>query len=56
MRRGDIIVAVDGDAISDGGDLQRIMRTKRVGDTMTLTVLRNGTRTTAKLTLQAMPQ
>ncbi|WP_084048981.1 S1C family serine protease [Deinococcus hopiensis] len=39
---GDIITAVDGQPLSDGSDLPRTVIGKRLGDTLRLTVLRDG--------------
>jgi S1-C subfamily serine protease len=45
LRPEDIIVSVDGVAVSDVGDLQRLMTGERVGQTVTLQVVRAGTLT-----------
>ena len=42
MKPEDIIVSVDGAAISDVGDLQRLMTGERVGRPVTLEVVRGG--------------
>lgn len=55
IKKGDIIVGVDGKKIADGGDLQKIMQSKNVGDKMEVTVYRDGKRRTITVTLQEMP-
>lgn len=40
VRRGDIVVEVDGSAISDVADLQRLMTSDRIGRAVPITVLR----------------
>jgi serine protease Do len=53
---GDIIVAIDGQAVSTGGDLRGyIENTRHPGDTTTLTVLRNGQRQDVTITLSERP-
>jgi S1-C subfamily serine protease len=47
---GDLIVAVDGDPVTGNASLQRVLDRKRGGDTLTLTVYRNGA--TQKLQLK----
>jgi S1-C subfamily serine protease len=39
---GDFIIAVDGNPVESNDALQRILNRKRVGDTLELTVYRNG--------------
>jgi S1-C subfamily serine protease len=54
---GDIIVAIDGQAVTTGGDLRGyIENTKHPGDTVTVTVLRNGQRLDLSVTLSERPQ
>ena len=42
MRKGDIVVALDGNPVSSAGDLQRLMTAERIGKTVFLRVLRAG--------------
>lgn len=42
IQKGDIIVEVDKTKIKDGGDLQKTVRDKKVGDKLQFKVLRNG--------------
>jgi S1-C subfamily serine protease len=54
---GDVIVAVDGQPVTTGGDLRGyIENTKHPGDTTTVTVLRNGQRVDLTVTLSERPQ
>lgn len=55
IRKGDIIVEVDGKKVSDGGDLQKALQGKKVGDKMEVTVLRDGKRQKVAVSLQEMP-
>lgn len=55
IAKGDIIVEVDGKKITDGGDLQKSLRNKEVGDTMQLTGIRDGKRRSFRVKLQEMP-
>jgi S1-C subfamily serine protease len=50
---GDIITAIDGHSVSSVPDLTNYLNTKQPGDEVTLTVLRNGSEQSIKLTLQA---
>ncbi len=52
---GDIILAMDGEAIHNGADLHRAFETHKVGDTVTLSVQNNGQRREVKVPLQALP-
>jgi S1-C subfamily serine protease len=55
---GDIIVAIDGQAIEEFEDLQEIVAAKKPGDVLTLDVRRNGGRdkVEVKVTLGDQPQ
>ena len=55
IRKGDIIVEVDGKKIADGGDLQKKLQGKNVSDKMEIIVLRDGKRQKFTMTLQEMP-
>ena len=52
---GDIIVGIDGQAVSNSDDLFRILDSKSVGDQIVIDVERNGTGRNTKLTLQDLP-
>jgi len=54
---GDVIYKVDGNSINDSsGGLGTIISAKKPGDTLTLTVWRNGQTVTIKVTLSESPQ
>jgi S1-C subfamily serine protease len=50
---GDVIVAIDQKPIQNVNDLYAALEQYQVGDTVTLTILRNGERRQARVTLQA---
>jgi len=50
---GDIIVAVDSQPVSTRGDLRLILESKKPGETIRLTVVRNRREMTIPLTLSA---
>ncbi len=54
-RGGDAIVAVDGKPIQRVQDLSAYLDTKQPGDTVTLTIVRNGARQDVKATLAPWP-
>lgn len=51
---GDLIKEIDGRKVSNSTDLFRILDTKSVGDTISVTVERKGSRKELKLTLEAL--
>ena len=53
LRPGDIITALDGNAINSSDELIVAIRSKSVGDVVKLSVARNGKLTTIKVTLAA---
>jgi putative serine protease PepD len=54
-RGGDLIVAVDGRAVEDMADVSRAVSSRAVGDHLTLTILRDGKRTTVRFALADRP-
>jgi S1-C subfamily serine protease len=50
---GDLVMAADGRATEKGDDLGRVMRTKQAGDTLELTIFRDGRISKVKVTLGA---
>jgi len=52
---GDVIVEVDGNPITTSAELQSAVDAKQPGDTMTLTILRDGKRRTVEVKLAARP-
>lgn len=55
LEEGDIVVHADGTAIDTMEQLQREIRKKRSGDRLNLTIVRDGRRREASLTLQEYP-
>jgi S1-C subfamily serine protease len=53
---GDVIVAFDGADISSSAELQSAVDAKQPGDTVTITVLRNGEREAVEVTLATRPE
>ena len=51
---GDQIVAIDGAAVDQTDDLFRLLGEQKVGDTITLTVVREGQRTDVAVTLKSL--
>ena len=56
IRRGDIIVTLNGRRLENAAQLQRFIREAAVGERLTLVVLRNGSRLTKTLQLAEMPR
>jgi S1-C subfamily serine protease len=54
-RGGDLIVAVDGHPVEDMADVSRAVSSRSVGDHLTLTILRDGKRTTIRVALADRP-
>lgn len=52
LRRGDVIEALDGDKISDGGELLQLLAKRKPGDTVRLTIARDGGSRDVEVTLQ----
>jgi putative serine protease PepD len=52
---GDIIVGVDGRAVTEPDDVAQAIEGKRPGDTVTVKVLRNGAETEVPVELQRRP-
>ncbi len=52
---GDVIVAVDGKPVENTNDLYRILDDRKVGDTVRLTVLRDGRKVETEVELQSVP-
>ncbi len=53
---GDVIVEIDGVQISNSAELQSAVDAKQPGDTISVTVLRNGNRRTLEVTLGKRPE
>ena len=52
---GDVITAIDGKNVTGVADIQNYLATKKVGDVVTLTILRGGSNTSVSVTLGARP-
>jgi S1-C subfamily serine protease len=55
LRPGDLVVAVDGQAIAENGELGARIRAHKPGDTVTVKVVRGGSETTMTATLTQRP-
>ncbi|MCE5313800.1 MAG: trypsin-like peptidase domain-containing protein [Armatimonadota bacterium] len=55
IRRGDIIIEVDGQKVTDGGSLQKIIRQKKIGDKVDVTALRDNKPRNFVITIREMP-
>ncbi len=51
IQLGDVIVAIDGKPVNNGEDLHKALRDYKVGDTVTLTIVRDERRQDVKVTL-----
>jgi serine protease Do len=51
IRLGDVIVAVDGQAVANADDLNSILGQHKIGDAVTLAILRDGARRDIRVTL-----
>lgn len=56
VRRGDAVVALNGDPVDSSQALVAQVRDHRVGDSVSLTLVRNGQRSDVQVTLSARPQ
>lgn len=54
VRLGDVIVAIDGKPVESGNDLFLLLEKYKVGDTVVVTVLRDGKRQQLRVTLEAL--
>lgn len=55
VQRGDIIIEANGHKIADPGDLQKVVRDARVGQKLTLRVIREGKTRSITVTVAEMP-
>jgi len=55
IQRGDVVVKLDGKAVTDVIGLQTMVRAHRVGDQVTVDILRGGAARSLKIKLQEMP-
>jgi len=54
LRRGDLLIELDGEPVTDATALQRLMVRERIGRTVPARVLRNSAELTIKLTLSEL--
>lgn len=54
LKTGDVITAIDGQAVNDSGELQVVVGQKQPGTTINLEVIRNGSSMKVPVTLEAM--
>jgi putative serine protease PepD len=55
LRAGDIITELDGKPVTGAQDLQAVTLTKKPGDTVRVTYVRNGSQQTTTVTLGTAP-
>jgi putative serine protease PepD len=55
LRQGDVITQINGEAATDPNQLQELTLTKKSGDKVSLTYVRNGKSTTTTVTLAEQP-
>ena len=55
MKRGDVLITVDGRAVRTNDDVIRIVREHKPGDTLDVILLRGSSRKTLKVTLGDLP-
>ncbi len=55
LRAGDVVKEIDGDAVADSDELRRLIDAKRPGDSVELTLVRDGDERTVEVELTARP-
>jgi len=55
LRRGDVLLAVDGRRLSSAGELRLLFLSRRVGDRVRLTIIRNGRRKELVMVMKERP-
>ncbi len=56
LAEGDIITAIDGQKLDDKNQLSEIVRKKKVGDTVTISLYRDGEKSEMQIKLEAAPE
>src|SRR3972149_7913785 len=56
LKRGDVVKSIDGTAVSDMGGLRDALKDKKVGDSVTLSITRDGKDQDVTATLEARPE
>ncbi len=54
LRRGDLLLELDGEPVTDASDVQRLMVHERIGQAVEAIVLRDGRRRTIELVLDEL--
>lgn len=54
LKDGDVITAIDGGKVENAGDLRRVLRNHKPGDTVSLTIVRGAEKRTVKVQLEEM--
>jgi len=56
LERGDVVKSIDGTAVSDMGGLREALQDKKVGDSVVLSITRDGDAQDVTVTLEARPE
>lgn len=56
IKQGDIITAIDGEPMSDSGNLQKKISNSKIGSQVTVTVMRDSSARDIKVTLEKLPK
>jgi len=56
LKRGDVVKSIDGTAVSDMGGLRDALKDKKVGDSVALSITRDGDAQDVTVTLEARPE
>src|SRR3972149_665051 len=56
LKRGDVVKSIDGTAVSDGGGRGDALQDKKVGDSVVLSITRDGDAQDVTVTLEARPE
>jgi serine protease Do len=56
VKSRDVIVAIDGKAVSNSSELRKHLYKKNIGDSVNVTIYRAGKKENISITLAAMPQ
>lgn len=56
LQRGDVITAIDGASVSNVREIREALQDKQAGDTITVSITRDGSAQDVKVTLEARPE
>jgi serine protease Do len=56
IRPGDVIVTFNGTAVTDGGQLSRLIQDTAIGSTATMSIVREGRKLEIKIPIQSTAQ